>query len=239
MTDGRLQAGRTRAPQPGGCLLQAQAGRAPRPGRWAEEPRSCSRQARRVAWPLPGGPGVGRQSCRQPLWSRSSNRRCSGEDQGLKAWPDELLRLKFSMLALRIRLVFLEVSAKAIQTFPKTRLGKNKAALPKLYIFPAFRESFEEQTDLHSSELEPSGCLGVVLHSRRGLLLSANVHPSLGGDTTLWEPRFTLLSLCCRMQKSPLARNADTEERAREGGSAAFGFRAPAPPAEDAQQPKP
>lgn len=126
---------------------------------------------------------MGRQSCWQPLWPRSSNPGCSGEDQGLKARPDELLRLKFSMLALRIRLVFLEVSAKAIQTFPKTRLGKNKAALPKLYIFPAFRELFEEQTDLHSSELELSGCRGVVLRSRRGLLLSGNVHPSLGGGT--------------------------------------------------------
>lgn len=32
------------------------------------------------------------------------------------------------------------------------RLGKNKVALPKLYIFPAFRELLEEVIDLHSSE---------------------------------------------------------------------------------------
>lgn len=71
------------------------------------------------------------------------------------------------MLALCIRLVFLEVSAKAIQTFPKIRLGKNKVALPKSYIFPAFTELFEELIDLHSSELEPSGWLRVILRSRR------------------------------------------------------------------------
>lgn len=72
------------------------------------------------------------------------------------------------MLALCIRLVFLEVSAKAIQTFPKMRLGKNKVALPKLYIFPALTELLEELIHLHNPELEPepSGWLGVILCAR-------------------------------------------------------------------------
>jgi len=61
------------------------------------------------------------------------------------------------------------------------RLGKNKVDLPKLYIFPAFTELFEELIGLHGSELKPSGWLGVVLRSRRWLLLSVGVHPATGG----------------------------------------------------------
>lgn len=48
--------------------------------------------------------------------------------------------LTFSMLARCIGMVFIEVSAKAIQTLPKSRLGKNTASWPKLYIFPALSE---------------------------------------------------------------------------------------------------
>lgn len=51
--------------------------------------------------------------------------------------------LTFSMLAHCIRMVFIEVSAKAIQTLPKSRLGKNTAAWPKLYIFPALSEGLK------------------------------------------------------------------------------------------------
>lgn len=72
------------------------------------------------------------------------------------------------MLALCIRLVFLEVSAKAIQTFPKMRLGKNKVALPKLYIFPALTKLLEELMHLHNSETEQdlSSWLRVTLRAR-------------------------------------------------------------------------
>lgn len=58
--------------------------------------------------------------------------------QGPPTSPNSLSKLSFSTLALCTRLVFLEVSAKAVQTFPKMRLGKNQVALPKLYIFPSF-----------------------------------------------------------------------------------------------------
>lgn len=66
------------------------------------------------------------------------------------------------MLPLRITLVFLEVSAKAIQTFAKMRLGKNQAALPKLNIFPASIELSEERINRRSPELEARGWLRVT-----------------------------------------------------------------------------
>lgn len=49
----------------------------------------------------------------------------------------------FSMLSHCIGMVFIEVSAKAIQTLPKSWLGKNTAAWPKLYIFPALSEGLK------------------------------------------------------------------------------------------------
>lgn len=60
--------------------------------------------------------------------------------RGPQTSPNSLSKLSFSTLALCTRLVFLEVSAKAVQTFPKMRLGKNQVALPKLYIFPSFTQ---------------------------------------------------------------------------------------------------
>lgn len=89
----------------------------------------------------------------QPLWT--STRRalapspaCTRRGWGCHTVPaaqgaKPTFPLTFSMLAHCIARVFIEVSAKAIQTLTKSRLGKNTAAWPKLNIFPALSEGLK------------------------------------------------------------------------------------------------
>lgn len=114
VTDRRLPAGRRKVPQPGSCAPAAgqRPGGSRDHGDGLKSPRST-----KSAPPMasPHASGAAGSICRSPRQTLTA----AAEDRGLQTLPNSLFKLKFSMLAPCVGLVFLEVSAEATQTFPK------------------------------------------------------------------------------------------------------------------------
>lgn len=190
----------------------------PRPRAWTEG--SQGHGLRSPASPC--GEGTrGRPDCPLPCGQSSWQCRAWGPGtRGLRTSPNSLFQLKFSGRALRVRRVFLDISAKAIQTLPKMRLGKKKAALPKLSVFPALPELPEELMDLAALSWNRSAALG---HPSLGtwLLVPANTRPKLGElpAPLSCQPRSSVCAAGCQ---GPLARNSHCRRRDQEMMEAAW-----------------